>query len=138
MGLSTGATCRLTTAPQCFSAAQLLPMNERGDYYLCRIISGAHTEFTFQVSLLDASEYVSVGLEDYASPDAYGMIHRCFRHPEDSKGLGSLVLVDGAFVVTADLAHTWGAMQDLMALATPLHGSATDEDGSASNPRRNL
>src|SRR5690625_6842858 len=95
-------------------------MNERGDYYLCRIISGAHTEFTFQVSLLDASEYVSVGLEDYASPDAYGMIHRCFRHPEDSKGLGSLVLVDGAFVVTADLAHTWGAMQDLMALDTPL------------------
>lgn len=119
-------------APMFLAAAQILPKDEPGDYYLCRIVSGGHSETAIQVSLPEASEFLSIGLEGYSSPNAYGMIHRCFRHPEDSKGLGSIVLVDGAFVVTADLTHTWGAMQDLMTFAAPLHDSAIHADEFAS------
>lgn len=119
-------------APLFLAAAQILPKDEPGDYYLCRIVSGGHSETAIQLSLPEASEFLAIGLEDYSSSDAYGMIHRCFRHPEDSNGLGSIALIDGAFVVTADLTHTWAAMQDLMTFAAPLHDSATHADEFAS------
>lgn len=119
-------------APLFLAAAQILPKDEPGDYYVCRIVSGGHSETAIQVSLPEASEFLALGLEDYSSSDAYGMIHRCFRHPEDSNGLGSIALVDGAFAVTADLTYTWGAMQDLITLSTSQHDSATDADKFAS------
>lgn len=112
-------------APLFLAAVQILPKEEPGDYYLCRIRSGWHSDSAIQSSLPEASEFISTGLEDYNSPDAYGIIHRCFRHPEGSNGLGSLVLVDGAFVVTADLTHIWGTMQDLMKPPAPQHDSST-------------
>lgn len=123
-------------APVFLAAMQILPSGEPGDFYLCLISGGSYRSTVIQASLTEASEFVSDALEEQASPDAYGMIHRCFRHPEDSSGLGSRTLVDGAFIVTADLTHTWGSMQDIWTLPTPEHDSSKDADRFASTAHR--